>query len=109
MAEIEKILGNMADRLQVAEEGLKDAKAEVAAVKTDLVSAKAETMQKLENLTVLAMAFILSSRLCDICAEVGVVDQEFHRSFKELFDQGEFERFKTDAGFASDTQALHTL
>ena len=48
----------MSDRLQVAEERLEDAKAKVAAMKTESVAAKAETMQKFENLTVLAMAFI---------------------------------------------------
>ena len=55
------------------------------------------------------MASILFSRLCDACAEVGVVGRDVLRSFKELFDPTEFERLSEDTGFASATQALQAL
>ena len=50
MAQIEKKLGNMADRLQVVKDGLEDAKAGIATVKTELASGKAATMRKFDVL-----------------------------------------------------------
>ena len=50
MVKIDKKLGDMADRLLVAENEIQDSKADVAAVNTKLATAKAETLRRFEVL-----------------------------------------------------------